>query len=117
MLGKIELSLDNAKGHAHLTRGNNVVIYLPTLTGLLHTPREYFPFNTIEELFEELTVHELLHIITKVKKDSIIDSWHMFECRLLNNLQRCNCPIDCFFRDCLVDVDILDKKVKGDGNE
>jgi len=78
------------------------------LAGLLHIPREYFPFNTIEELFEELTIHEILHRITNIEKDSFIDSWHMLECRLLNNLQRCNCPIDCFFRDCLAEEEAKD---------
>ncbi len=108
MLGKIELSLKNAHGHAMLTRENNVVIYLRTLKRLLSQPElskigvvpGYFPFHGIEELIEEFVIHELLHaILPDVMDDYFLDSWHVLECRLRNNLQGCNCPIDCFFRD------------------
>jgi len=96
------ISLENSeRGHAKLsTLTRNMTIYLPTLTKLLLIPREYFPFNTISKLIEELTIHERLHEITRIREDYVIDSWHMLLCRLENGLD-CGCPIDCFFRDCL----------------
>lgn len=118
MLEEIALSLDDAEGHACLTPENDVIIFLPTLVDLFDISREYFPFHTIEELFEEFTIHELLHSITNVEpgcaanlKDSIIDSWHILACRLLSNVQRCDCPIDCFFRDRVEGIPELSPKL------
>jgi len=99
---EVLVTLQNTeRGHAVLLQTGIMIIFLPTLTRLLKTPREYFSFNTIEELLTELTIHELLHEITSIREDCIIDSWHMLWCRSINEREKCNCPIDCFFRDCL----------------
>lgn len=99
MISEIILALeDSCKGYAKIC-GDVMTIYLPTLTRLLSIPREFFPFPTIEELIEELTIHELIHKITGVIEDETIDSWHMLECRVSNGREKCDCPIDCFFRD------------------
>ena len=101
-MNQILITLEKSpRGHACLSKTTgNMIIYLETLTRLLNTPREYFPFNTIEELLSELTIHELLHEITEVKEDYVIDSWHMLTCRLIGD-RACDCPIDCFVRDVL----------------
>ena len=87
------------KVHAHYNaKTKDVTIYLSTLTKLLKIPEEFFPFNTTEKLINEIAIHELLHEITRIHDDSVIDSWHMLECRLVNNFTECKCPIDCYFR-------------------
>jgi hypothetical protein len=98
-----EVSLEaETRGHANIRKDGSVMtIYLSTLTELLSIPQEYFPFSRLEDIIEDLTIHELLHYLTKVNEDSIIDSWRMLDCRLLNDRKNCDCPIDCFFRDSL----------------
>jgi len=102
MISEINLSLEpETRGHACFFGDGKVTIYLPTLTSLLNIPREFFPFNTVEELLSELTFHELLHKVTQVGEDDMVDRWHMLECRLVSRRKKCDCPINCFFRDCL----------------
>ena len=100
----ISLSFENpSRGHAFLCSATSeTTIFLPTLTSLLKIPRRYFPFNTIEQLLVELTIHEVLHQITGIREDYLIDAWHMLLCRSRNGRVECDCPIDCFFRDSLV---------------
>ncbi|MBA7489844.1 hypothetical protein ES702_00378 [subsurface metagenome] len=101
-MNQILVTLKNSKrGHANLSPTGIMTVFLPTLTELLKIPREYFLFNTTEELLIELTTHELLHEVTGIREDHIIDSWHMLLCRSDSDRNNCDCPITCFFRDCL----------------
>lgn len=56
------------------------------------------PFRSIEDAIEELTIHEILHDILRIHEDEIIDGWHALLCRLINNKEKCDCPIPCEFR-------------------
>jgi len=88
LIKELDFSLEQeAQGHANIIDGK-VTIYLPTLSSLLVTPEEYFPFNTIEKLLDELIIHEVLHMITGISDDHIIDSWHMLQ--LLRGRKRDN---------------------------
>jgi hypothetical protein len=89
---------DEPRGHAHFVHGTVTIFLAKQACELLSLPSEYFPFQGVECLIEELVVHELIHILTGEEMDHVVDSWHMLLCRMLSNRARCDCPIDCFWQ-------------------
>lgn len=94
------------RGYAHVFEENNIIKCIFYLGSICTIPlySDYSPFETIEEILEELIIHELIHLITNIKDDKVIDRWHILLCWLDNNSwmnkeRRCKCPIDCFWRE------------------
>lgn len=76
-----------------------VEIFLATMPDMMKISE-----MTLEECIEELTIHELLHEISRVSEDYIVDGWHRLLCRMNNKhikqSTNCSCPVWCFWRDC-----------------
>ena len=95
------------RGHACLRRrSRKLTIYLSTVKPWL-LDRAESPFTGIEDLIEELVIHETLHTILGRLRDKVVDSWHRVLCHLDNSetnvkqTRDCSCSIDCFWRDCV----------------
>lgn len=93
---------NNYPAHASWDEETDVAtIYLQSLTRLLYNPRRFFPFFIIEDMIEELTIHELIHKFTGIRMGSDhkkIDGWHGLLCRIEYNKKKCDCPNDCIWR-------------------
>jgi len=97
----INVSLENpSTGYACLHRGNKkVTLFLGAIAELFpYLGSEFLPFQNLEEIIEEIVIHELIHKFTGVIEDKIIDSWHRLLCNLYPKYH-CTCPINCFWRD------------------
>lgn len=100
---KIDVSLEKEpRGYACLCAdGETLIIFLDSVTELLpYLGSKYLPFQKFEDLIEEWVIHEIIHKITEIQDDKIIDGWHIVLCHLFNpKMKECKCPIDCFWRD------------------
>lgn len=86
---------------------NKMMLFLGSINEIL-IDAEYTPFDSIEDIIEELCIHEKIHDTTGLTSnesdEKYVDRWHILLCWLDNSKwmtkeKRCKCPIDCFWRE------------------
>lgn len=89
-----EVSLEHEpRAFASIDTCGVLVLYLNTIEYIMP---EDAPFTSIEEIIEELVIHEILHVLMGVDEDETIDSWHMILC---NDRPQKGCGLcNCFWR-------------------
>lgn len=99
----VGVSLENEpRGYANLdSNGKNMTVFLANVVELLpYLGSEFLPFESIEELFEEWVIHELIHKFTMITTgEKLVDGWHIVLCHSFGSDKNCSCPVDCFWRE------------------